>query len=149
MLDAASYSLYYSLYYFSHLLLCFCFGFLRVGNLLFVFQWKWPIIFYNFVTAISTRMHSSRMRTTLSLPYGGSLSRGYLSRGYLSRGSLSGGLCPGGLYPGGWISVQGGLPETPLPSCEQNHRHVLKTIPCRNFVAGGNNTKEIGSMKHI
>ena len=45
------------------------------------------------------RMHSSRMRTALSLPYGegrGSLPRGGpLSRG---RGSLSrgGGLCPGG-----------------------------------------------------
>ena len=68
-----------------------------------------------------TRMHSSRMRTARSLPFGGgvSLSRGVsvrrslsregsLSRGSLSRrasvqrGSLSGGhLCPGGLCAGG------------------------------------------------
>ena len=52
-------------------------------------------------------MHSSRMRTALSLPYrgicvqGGSLSRGSLSKG----GFCSGGLCPGGLCPG--VSVWG------------------------------------------
>ena len=41
------------------------------------------------------RMHSSSMRTTCSLPYGGSLSGRSLSRGSLCPGgSLSGGLCP-------------------------------------------------------
>ena len=46
--------------------------------------------------------------------------------------SVQGGLCPGGLCPGGSLSVWG--PPLPPPR-EQN----VKTLPGRNFVAGGNN----------
>ena len=69
---------------------------------------------YNSGNIQETRMHSSRMCTTRSLTYLGSLSRGSLSRGrgFLSRGR---GLCPGGgvsfrgFCPGGGVSVQGGF----------------------------------------
>ena len=47
----------------------------------------------------STRVHSSRMCTACSLPWG-SLSGGSLSRGV----SVQGGLYPGGLCPGGSLS---------------------------------------------
>ena len=70
-------------------------------------------------------MHSSRMRTTHSLPHGGSLSMGVFVQGVsvqggpclgvsvwgsLSKGCLfrGGGLCPGGLCPEGEVSVQRG-----------------------------------------
>ena len=77
-------------------------------------------------TCIITRMHSSRMRTARSLPYGGSLlgggawPGGSLSRGVsvwgvpgqggsLSRGvSVQGGVQPGGSLSGG-VPSQGGL----------------------------------------
>ena len=55
-------------------------------------KWKTKVNSFNF-----TRMHSSRMRTARSLPYG-------------EGGSVQGGLCPGGslsqvvLYPGGSLS---------------------------------------------
>ena len=74
---------------------------------------------------VTIRMHSSMMRTTHPLPYGGVSVRGSLFRdgsvhgglcpGWsLSRGSLSreGDLCPGGLCPGGHclgVSVRGSL----------------------------------------
>ena len=54
-----------------------------------------------------TRMHSSRMRTAHSLPYGGVSVWGVSVWGVSVRGSLSGGLCPGGLCLG--VSVQGGF----------------------------------------
>ena len=85
-----------------------------------------------------------------------SVQGGFCPGDSLSGGSLSGGLCPGGLHPGGLrpgglcpggslsrgvsvqgVSVQGVfLTETPLPLWTESQTHV-KTLPCRNFVAGG------------
>ena len=83
-------------------------------------------------------MHSSRMRTAHSLPYGGVSVRGDLCQGAgsLSRGvSVQGWSLPGGsLYRGSLsrgVFVQGGLCpgegvpwQRPPPPREQNHRHV-------------------------
>ena len=73
-------------------------------------------------------MYSSRVRTAGTLPYGG--------------------LCPGG----GGLCPKGGLPDRDPPdrdppldrdiSREQNHRRC-KTLPFRNFVAGGKNSMDL------
>ena len=47
-----------------------------------------------------------------------------------------GGLCQGGVSAqGGCVSVFPGVADPPRG---QNDRQVLKTLPCRNFIAGGN-----------
>ena len=59
-----------------------------------------------------TRMHSSRMRTARSLPYGGLCPRGSCPGGSLSRGvRCSGVSCLGGSR----VSVQGGLTDRDRP----------------------------------
>ena len=65
-------------------------------------------------------MHSSRMRTARLL----TVSQHALSRG----GSL-----PGGCLLGGGVSAQGVADIPPV-----DRMTGLKTLPCRNFVAGGN-----------
>ena len=107
-------------------------------------------------------MHSSRVRTARSLLYGGGLCPGglCLAEGSLSsRGiSVQGGLCPvgslsrgslGGLCPGGSISrgfsVLGGLPDRTPPLWTESQTGV-KTLPWRNFIAGGKNRDSINKM---
>ena len=70
-------------------------------------------------------MHSSRMRTTRSLTYGGGgvSVQGGLSGGVSVQGGLSGESLSRGSLLGGSLSGRVSLTETPLP-CEQNHRQV-------------------------
>ena len=76
-----------------------------------------------------TRMHSSRMCTTCSLPYRAvSVQEGLCLVGSLSRGGLClGGLCLGGLCPRGYlssgVSVQGNPPGQRPPHKEHGTRH--------------------------
>ena len=90
------------------------------------------LVYQNFRS--ETRMHSSRMLTTLSLLYRGVFVQGrFLSRGSLCRGSLS----RGGVSVQG-VSVQGGSLSGRPPLWTESQTGV-NTLPCRNFVAGGNN----------
>ena len=58
--------------------------------------------------------------------------------------SARGGVCPGGCLPGGCLP--GRVWQT--PPCGHNSRHALvKTLPCRNFVAGGKNSFQIGNSR--
>ena len=66
-----------------------------------VYDDNWIIVGRNmFQTSLKTWMHSSRMPTTRSLPYGGGLCLGV---------SVQGGLCPRVLCPGG--SLSGGVSD--------------------------------------
>ena len=110
------------------------------------------------LTQWKTRMHSSRMRTDRSLPYGGYLSRGCLCPGvslssvgslypggvfvqegeFLSRGlcpgvsvqgvSVQGGLCPGTSVSGGSLS---GRPPPPV-----DRQTPMKILPCPKLRLG-------------
>ena len=65
-------------------------------------------------------MHSSRMRTARSLPYGGvPVQEGV---------SVQGGLCPGGLCPGGSLSRGVSVRETPSRAVDR--QTPLKILPC-------------------
>ena len=96
---------------------------------------------------LSTRMHSSRMRTGRSLTVccsllpGGSAPR----RGGLSAGGgclLPGGAWSGGCLLGGWCLVwRGGYPSMHWgrhPSSPVDRHTLVKTLPWPNFVAAGN-----------
>ena len=82
---------------------------------------------------------------------GGCLPRGVSAQGVcLPRGGVSaqgvsaqGCVCPGvARHPPVGVSAQG-LPDTP---CEQNDWQTgVKTLPCRNFVAGGNYHNLLGN----
>ena len=121
-----------------------------------------------FITSMhSSRMHTVRLLTISGggpPTEGGSASRGVCPtwgvcltpRGQPNPGgglhpegwgSASGGVCPprGGLHPWGSAS-KGGVCPTPggsaHPLCEQNDWQTgVKTLPCRNFVAGGKNIR--------
>ena len=95
---------------------------------------------------MQTTMHSSMMRT---VRWG----RGCLPGGGV-RGVCPGGWClPTGVSAWGGVSAQGGdvcrgegsaqgfLADT--PPCEQNHKTGVKTLPCRNYVADGNNKRRV------
>ena len=97
------------------------------------------------VVLCKTRMHSSRMRTALSLPYGegGPLCPGEglcLQGGSLSRGGRSlsrgGGLCPGGLC------LEISLTDPPTP-CEQRQVSVQGRGSPGGFSAQGVSVWEI------
>ena len=54
--------------------------------------------------------------------------------GCLPRGNV----CPGGMFAkDGGLAARGCVADTPPPR-EQNDRQVYKTLPCHNFIAGGN-----------
>ena len=113
-------------------------------------------------TEMETRMHSRGMRTagllTISQHALGRVffpsmhwAGGCLPRGGLSEGVCLGGVCPGGCLPReclprGMCVCKGvwGVADT-LPQTRGRHPPVdrmtdrCKTLPCRNFVAGGNN----------
>ena len=85
-----------------------------------------------------TCMHSSRMRTARLL----TVSQHALCRwGVYPSIHWAGGVCPGGYLSGGYLPggcLPGGLWQT--PPCEENDwQRGVKTLPCRNFVVGGNN----------
>ena len=85
---------------------------------------------------IETRMHSSRMRTAHSLQYRGSLSRGVcLTETPLDRDPLD--RDPPGQRPPWSCDLWCMLEQRPPPWTES--QIGVKTLPCRNFVADGNN----------
>ena len=86
--------------------------------------------------SLKTRMYSSRMRTVrCSGRLLGVSTRGSVCpRGVSAWGVSAGGCLPGVSAQG--VSAQRGFCQT--PPCEQNHRQVLKTLPCHNYVADGN-----------
>ena len=106
------------------------------------------IIFYQIITIsisdyfhITTRMHSSRMRTVR--PRSGRLLGGCLPRricpgGCLPRGVCPGGVCLGGLCPGGVSAAQGGVCLGGVCPWTESLTGV-KTLPRRNYVADGKN----------
>ena len=107
-----------------------------------------------------TRLHSSRMRTARALtvsPSMLSVFRGVCSGGV--GGSAWGGVCswgmcllrgvsaPGGCLLPGLVSALGGVsaPGGCIPACTEANTPLwtesqtpVKTLPCPNFVAGGN-----------
>ena len=82
-------------------------------------------------------MHSSRIgcipSVAVAVCWGGSA-----QEGVSARGDMPGGVCPGGVCPGGC------LPDTPLWTEWQT---LVKTLPCRNYVADGNNW--VGYRRHV
>ena len=83
-------------------------------------------------------MRTARLLTASqhALPRGGvcipaCTGQGGVCPGGSAQGSLPRGCLPGGCLLGGW--------QTPPTPCEQNDRQTgVKTLPCRNFVEGGN-----------
>ena len=82
--------------------------------------------------------------------WGGLCPGGSLSR----EGSPSGEVCRGGVSVRG-VSVQGdlcpgGLPDRDPPPSEQNDRQTgVKTLPCHNFIVGGNYHKVVPAVEWI
>ena len=65
----------------------------------------------------------------------GCLPRGCLPRGWcLSGGCLPGGVCQGGVCLGGVVAAQGVV----YPGGVSARQTGVKTLPCRNYGAGGN-----------
>ena len=136
-------------------------------------QWHHDIFCYIFVTQ-KTRMHSSRMRTVrCSSHLGGCVSAqgvsawgvctgrdvclgglsawGCLLRGFSARGGcLPREVCPGGMSAWG-LSTQGvsaqGECLLHTPPLWTESQMPMKTLPCNNYVADGNNWK-IKGIKH-
>ena len=106
-------------------------------------------VIYDLATILSTRMHSSGMRTGRSLtvcwslhPGGGGSGPG----GVWSRGGSSsrGGLLPGGVWSGGCLVPGGGLYPSmhcgrPPPPPVDRHT-LVKILLWPNFVAAGKNS---------
>ena len=98
---------------------------------------------------VKTRLHSSRMRTARALTVSPSM---LCARGCLLRGGLllGGSAFWGGLLPGeGDSCSRGGIPvctEADPPLTES--QTPVKTLPCPNFVAGGNKCTHKWTMRH-
>ena len=96
---------------------------------------------------LKTRMHSSRMRIASS-----SIHRGACvpNGGVCPRGPA----CPGGVCTWGGVCARGACMARRVcvaltPLCEQNDWQTgVKTLPCRNFVAGSNNVNCLRNEKH-
>ena len=87
---------------------------------------------YDLVIIITTRMHSSRVRTVRCSDrhWGGCLP----ARGCLPGSCLPAGVCPAVVSSCRWVC----LPD-PLPPWKEWQTHV-KTLPCRNYIADGYDT---------
>ena len=90
---------------------------------------------------LKARMHSSRMCTvhcsSRLLGVGGVCAEGVSAKGGSAQGRClpRGDVCPGGSVCSGGCLPGGGLPKTPLLWTEW--QTLVKTLPCRNYVADG------------